>query len=159
VKVDAFYENILIGDVHADLSCCRKIALEHQQKGDSDQDDGDESEDSDGGDGGPPENLDISQDDKILTNEDEFSDVEEDVLNLIDEMLDSHISEHTNDVLKQTVIEFNDTPVEDIAKLFQKLVQIFRRTAISTVTIFTFITVILIRIPLLLVLQSNFPTA
>jgi hypothetical protein len=40
----------------------------------------------------------------------------EDVLNLIDEMLDSHISEHTNDVLKQTVIEFNDTPVEDIAK-------------------------------------------
>jgi hypothetical protein len=47
--------------------------LEHQQKGDSDQDDGDESEDSDGGDGGPPENLDISQDDKILTNEDEFS--------------------------------------------------------------------------------------
>jgi hypothetical protein len=75
------------------------------------------------------------------------------------EMLDSHISEHKNDVLKQTVIEFNDTPVEDIAKLFQKLVvQIFRRTAISTVTIFTFITVILIRIPLLLVLQSNFPT-
>jgi hypothetical protein len=89
VKVDAFYENILIGDVHADLSCCRKIALEHEQKGDSDQDDGDESEDSDGGDGGPPENLDISQDDKILTNEDEFSDVEEDVLNLIDEMLDN----------------------------------------------------------------------
>ena len=122
VKVDAFYENILIGDVHADLSCCRKIALEHQQKGDSDQDDGDESEDSDGGDGGPPENLDISQDDKILTNEDEFSDVEEDVLNLINEIIDSHISEHKNDVLKQTVIEFNDTPVEDIAKLFQKLI-------------------------------------
>jgi hypothetical protein len=44
--------------------------LEHQQKGDSDQDDGDESEDSDSGDGGPPENLDISRDDKILTNED-----------------------------------------------------------------------------------------
>jgi hypothetical protein len=37
-------------------------------------------------------------------------------------MLDSHISEHKNDVLKQIVIEFNDTPVEDIAKLFQKLV-------------------------------------
>jgi ribosomal protein S15P/S13E len=72
--------------------------LEHEQKGDSDQDDGDESEDSDSGDGGPPENLDISQDDKILTNEDEFSDVEEDVLNLIDEMVDSHISEHKHDV-------------------------------------------------------------
>jgi hypothetical protein len=61
------------------------------------------------------------QDDKILTNEDKFSDVEDDVLNLIDEMVDSHISEHKHDVLKQTVIEFNDTPVEDIAKLFQKL--------------------------------------
>ena len=36
VTVDAFYENILIGDVHADLSCCKKIALEHEQKGDSD---------------------------------------------------------------------------------------------------------------------------
>jgi hypothetical protein len=109
VKVDAFYENILIGDVHADLSCCRKIALEHQQKGDSDQDDGDEREDSDGGDGGPPENLDISQDDKILTNEDEFSDVEEDVLNLIDEMLDSHISEHKNAVLGNTDCDISFT--------------------------------------------------
>jgi ATP-dependent DNA helicase PIF1 len=123
--VDKYYQMCTAGDVQDDKTCCVCVRDSNQIKpvqddGKGDDGSGDDNDDDDDSDGGGDQKDQCSSDDGQGPRcESDLSDVEEDVLMLIDE-LDQGGLDTAKEILTSCVDEFIDTPLNDAALAFKQ---------------------------------------